>query len=116
MLARYPGARVRGWGTLLSGCMVESVAFGGYGVGDGCCKGVGMAVPGWPNTFGYNMFLVPFDQWIGKYGIFEEHSHRLMASFVGLLTKRATGLVVSRSYASRCLYGKVRRAESGSEL
>ncbi|MEC9080894.1 MAG: COX15/CtaA family protein, partial [Verrucomicrobiota bacterium] len=49
-------------------------------------KGVGMAVPDWPNTFGYNMFLVPFDQWIGKYGIFEEHSHRLMASFVGLLT------------------------------
>ena len=49
-------------------------------------KGVGMAVPDWPNTFGYNMFLVPFDQWIGKYGIFEEHSHRLMASLVGLLT------------------------------
>ena len=49
-------------------------------------KGVGMAVPDWPNTFGYNMFLVPFDQWLGKFGIFEEHSHRLVASFVGLLT------------------------------
>ena len=49
-------------------------------------KGVGMAVPDWPNTFGYNMFLVPFDEWIGKFGIFEEHSHRLVASFVGLLT------------------------------
>ena len=45
-----------------------------------------MAVPDWPNTFGYNMFLVPFDEWIGKFGIFEEHSHRLVASFVGLLT------------------------------
>ncbi len=49
-------------------------------------KGVGMAVPDWPNTFGYNMFLVPFDEWLWKFGIFEEHSHRLMASFVGLLT------------------------------
>ena len=49
-------------------------------------KGVGMAVPDWPNTFGYNMFLVPFDKWLGKFGGFEEHSHRLVASFVGLLT------------------------------
>ena len=49
-------------------------------------KGVGMAVPDWPNTFGYNMFLVPFDEWLGKFGVFEEHSHRLVASFVGLLT------------------------------
>ena len=49
-------------------------------------KGVGMAVPDWPNTFGYNMFLVPFDRWIGQFGIFEEHFHRLVASFVGLFT------------------------------
>ena len=49
-------------------------------------KGVGMAVPDWPNTFGYNMFLVPFDKWIGQYGVFEEHAHRLIASIVGLLT------------------------------
>ncbi|HJN89069.1 MAG TPA: COX15/CtaA family protein [Verrucomicrobiota bacterium] len=49
-------------------------------------KGVGMAVPDWPNTFGYNMFLVPFDEWLGKFGVFEEHSHRLVASFIGLLT------------------------------
>ena len=49
-------------------------------------KGVGMAVPDWPNTFGYNMFLVPFDRWIGQFGIFEEHAHRLVASFVGFLT------------------------------
>jgi len=49
-------------------------------------KGVGMAVPDWPTTYGYNMFLVPFDQWLGKFGIFEEHAHRLVASFVGFLT------------------------------
>ncbi len=46
--------------------------------------GVGMAVPDWPNTYGYNMFLFPFSQWVG--GIFYEHSHRLIASVVGLLT------------------------------
>jgi cytochrome c oxidase assembly protein subunit 15 len=49
-------------------------------------KEAGLAVPDWPTTYGYNMFLVPFDEWIGKFGIFEEHSHRLVASFVGLLT------------------------------
>jgi cytochrome c oxidase assembly protein subunit 15 len=47
-------------------------------------KGVGMAVPDWPTTYGYNMFLFPFHLWTG--GIFYEHTHRLFASFVGLLT------------------------------
>ena len=46
--------------------------------------GVGMAVPDWPNTYGYNMFLFPYSQWVG--GIFYEHSHRLIGSAVGLLT------------------------------
>ena len=44
----------------------------------------GMSVPDWPTTYGYNMFLFPVDKWIG--GIFYEHSHRLLASFVGFLT------------------------------
>ena len=46
--------------------------------------GVGMAVPDWPNTYGYNMFFFPVSQWVG--GIFYEHTHRLAASLVGLLT------------------------------
>ncbi|HYG33496.1 MAG TPA: hypothetical protein VEC99_01850, partial [Clostridia bacterium] len=46
--------------------------------------GVGMAVPDWPNTYGYNMFFFPISQWVG--GIFYEHTHRLLASGVGLLT------------------------------
>src|SRR6266404_1931145 len=46
--------------------------------------GVGMAVPDWPNSYGYNMFFFPVSQWVG--GIFYEHSHRLIASAVGLLT------------------------------
>jgi cytochrome c oxidase assembly protein subunit 15 len=47
-------------------------------------KGAGMAVPDWPTTYGYNMFLFPFHLWTG--GIFYEHTHRLWASMVGLLT------------------------------
>jgi len=47
-------------------------------------KGAGLAVPDWPTTFGYNMFLYPWSKMIGN--IFYEHSHRLIASFVGLLT------------------------------
>ncbi|MBV9491292.1 MAG: COX15/CtaA family protein, partial [Verrucomicrobia bacterium] len=44
----------------------------------------GMAVPDWPNSFGYNMFLFPVSRWIGN--VFFEHTHRLIASGVGLLT------------------------------
>src|SRR5688572_10938498 len=47
-------------------------------------KGVGLAVPDWPTTFGYNMFFFPWSKWVG--GVFYEHSHRLVASGVGLLT------------------------------
>jgi cytochrome c oxidase assembly protein subunit 15 len=46
-------------------------------------RGVGMAVPDWPTTYGYNMFFFPFSKWVG--GIFYEHSHRLVASVVGVL-------------------------------
>jgi heme a synthase len=46
--------------------------------------GAGMAVPDWPNTFGYNMFLFPVSRWVG--GIFYEHTHRLIASGIGLMT------------------------------
>src|ERR1039457_6749849 len=44
----------------------------------------GMSVPDWPTTYGYNMFLFPISKWLG--GIFYEHSHRLLASLVGLMT------------------------------
>ncbi len=46
--------------------------------------GSGLAVPDWPNTYGEFMFTFPFSKWVG--GIFYEHLHRLIASFVGLLT------------------------------
>src|SRR2546427_4878398 len=44
----------------------------------------GLSVPDWPTTYGWNMFTFPFSKWVG--GIFFEHSHRLMASFIGFLT------------------------------
>jgi len=39
-----------------------------------------MSVPDWPNTYGYNMFFFPWQDWVG--GIFYEHSHRLIATGV----------------------------------
>ena len=52
----------------------------------------GMAVPDWPGTFGYNMFLAPLDKWFRDpetgnlfRGPLWEHSHRLMGSLVGLV-------------------------------
>jgi cytochrome c oxidase assembly protein subunit 15 len=47
-------------------------------------KGAGMSVPDWPTTYGYNMFLFPYSKWVG--GIFWEHSHRLLATGIGMIT------------------------------
>jgi len=46
--------------------------------------GSALAVPDWPTSFGYNMFLYPWSKMVG--GIFYEHSHRLIGSTVGMLT------------------------------
>lgn len=43
----------------------------------------GLAVPDWPTTYGQNMYAYPMADWVG--GIFHEHVHRLVASFVGIL-------------------------------
>lgn len=48
--------------------------------------GAGMAVPDWPNTFGYNLFLYPLESWLAVWDVFLEHSHRLLGATVGLLT------------------------------
>ncbi len=44
----------------------------------------GLSVPDWPTTYGQNMFTFPVSKWVG--GIRFEHTHRLIASTVGLLT------------------------------
>jgi len=53
----------------------------------------GMAVPDWPSTFGYNLFLYPWTTWFfGPWDLFIEHGHRLLGALVGLLT---IGLLIS---------------------
>ena len=49
-------------------------------------KVAGMAVPDWPGTFGHNMFTFPWSQMTACALVFLEHSHRLVAAGVGLIT------------------------------
>lgn len=44
----------------------------------------GLSVPDWPTTYGQNPLTFPISKWVG--GIRFEHSHRLIASTVGLMT------------------------------
>src|SRR5262249_45005801 len=47
----------------------------------------GMAFPDWPTSDGYFLFFYPWLDWLrGPWDLFVEHGHRLLASFVGLLT------------------------------
>ena len=53
----------------------------------------GMAVPDWPNTYGYNLFLYPYKTWLlGPFDLFIEHGHRLLGAVVGFV---AIGLVIA---------------------
>ena len=46
----------------------------------------GMAVPDWPGTYGYNLFLYPISTWMfGPFDLFIEHGHRLLGALVGLV-------------------------------
>jgi len=51
--------------------------------------GVGMSVPDWPTSYGYNMFALPVSLWLTG-GVFHEHTHRLWASLVGVLVVALT--------------------------
>jgi len=44
----------------------------------------GLAVPDWPNSWGYSMFTFPLTRMTG--GAFYEHAHRLLGSLVGFTT------------------------------
>jgi cytochrome c oxidase assembly protein subunit 15 len=47
----------------------------------------GMAVPDWPGTYGYNLFLYPWQTWLsGPWDLFIEHGHRLLGALSGMLT------------------------------
>jgi heme A synthase len=58
----------------------------------------GMAVPDWPQSFTYNMFLYPISRMTG--GIYYEHAHRLFGTLVGL-TVLVLGFMVYRREKSR---------------
>jgi cytochrome c oxidase assembly protein subunit 15 len=67
--------------------------------------GAGMAVPDWPNSYGYNMFTFPVSMWVG--GILYEHSHRLAGSLVGFLTLVLTLWLNGRPAAKWLRWGSV---------
>ncbi len=75
-----PNSRLSAFALLTALATLGLLALGGLVTS----HGAGMAVPDWPNTYGYNMFFFPVSQWVG--GIYYEHTHRLLASMVGLLT------------------------------
>ncbi len=52
----------------------------------------GLSVPDWPTTYGHFMFAFPLDQMVG--GIKYEHTHRMLASIVGLLTLILCGWLI----------------------
>jgi len=59
----------------------------------------GMAVPDWPGTYGYNLFLYPYKTWLlGPFDLFIEHGHRLLGAVVGLV---AICLVASAYFRER---------------
>ena len=43
--------------------------------------GAGLAVPDWPTTFGYNLFLFPWSRMVGA--VLIEHAHRLLGTGSG---------------------------------
>ena len=54
----------------------------------------GMAVPDWPTTYGYNLFLYPWQTWLtGPWDLMIEHGHRLLGALVGLLTMTLTVVI-----------------------
>lgn len=83
--APVPQRGLHVFAVLTAAATVVLICFGGLVTS----HGAGLAVPDWPNTYGYNLFLFPISLWAG--GIFYEHTHRLVAAGVGLLT---TGLAL----------------------
>lgn len=61
----------------------------------------GMAVPDWPSTYGYNLFLYPWQTWAyGPFDLFIEHGHRLLGALVGMLTIGLLAVVWARDARS----------------
>jgi heme a synthase len=78
--SRPPGLWHHRYAKLVAACTLLLIAAGGMVTSTGS----GLSVPDWPTTYGWNMFTFPLSKWVG--GIRYEHSHRLIASTVGMLT------------------------------
>ncbi len=87
----------RGLAIVTAAATLVLILFGGLVTNTGAA----LAVPDWPTTFGYNMFLYPWSEMIG--GIFYEHSHRLIGSVVGLLTLALAAALWRRGSTLRVL-------------
>ena len=61
---------------------------------------------GWPTTYGYNMFLYPWQTWLaGPWDLFIEHGHRLLGALVGLYHDRLRrGRVAARTIGPGCAW------------
>ncbi|KAA5544673.1 cytochrome oxidase assembly protein [Roseiconus nitratireducens] len=57
----------------------------------------GMAVPDWPGTYGYNLFLYPISTWLsGPFDLFIEHGHRLLGAVVGMVAIALVAVAATR--------------------
>lgn len=66
----------------------------------------GMAVPDWPSTYGYNLFLYPWSTWIsGPWDLFIEHGHRLWGAVTGLCAIALVGVAWWRKRSQPVLWG-----------
>lgn len=72
----------------LTACLLAIVVFPLIWVGNlVTTSDAGMAVPDWPGTYGYNLFLYPWRDWFfGPWDLFVEHGHRLLASLAGMIS------------------------------
>jgi len=73
----------------------------------------GLSVPDWPTSYGYNMFTFPIEKWVG--GIFFEHTHRLLASCVGLMTTVLVAWIWRNRWAVPVAFGVMVAATLGAK-
>jgi len=65
-------------------------------------RGAALAVPDWPTSYGYNLFLFPPSMWQGN--IFWEHTHRLWASGIGLMCIGISIILITTQRRRRWLW------------
>jgi cytochrome c oxidase assembly protein subunit 15 len=78
-----PGRWLHRWSILIV-CLVWPLIWVG---GQVTTYDAGMAVPDWPGTYGYNLFLYPYQTWLfGPFDLLIEHGHRLLGALVGIVS------------------------------